>query len=360
MAAFATDLAARAATAAFSPNGGLIAIGEDNEVELREVATTRLRHTLVGHTKKVVSLAFSPDGRTLASGSWDTTARLWEVQSGRLLQVLPGRAPYSGFEPLSWSPAVGGLHALPAIFRSSPGGRVQLANSGTFPSSVVSLAFSPNGASLVTGATFYSALWDTARGRKRRYLDQSYRVDAVAYSPDGRLVASGTSSTPWEGRLRLWEPRSGRLLTDVGSQHGGIAQLGFSPSGELLASCGEDTTVRLWRVPKMTVAHALTGPTGSVNSIAFGPAGRLLAAGSADGSVRIWEVASGRTVLTLHILNHGRDWLAVDTEGHYDCSAGAESLLAWRVGDEVFSSRELTAERRRPGMLARIGAGARG
>jgi WD40 repeat protein len=335
---------------AFGPDGGYLAVGVGNEIELRDARTRRLLRTLAGHTKPVISLAFSRDGHILASGSWDTTTRLWDVATGPLVNVLPGEQPNAQVEPMLRSPRLEDWRSDFALATSSSLYGAQFVTSGT-TAGVVDIAFSPDGGMIATAAIHYWALWDTASGRKLRALRPGFGTLAIAFSPDGSTVVSGM----WDGTLKLWRADSGQLLGQSKDHEGGVKQLAFSPSDGVLASCAEDPVVKLRRVPGGKVARILTGHTWSVNSVAFSPSGRLLPSGSSDGTVRVWDVAMGKSLLTLYIFDQGRNWLALASRGEYDCSVGADSSLAWRLGDEVFASRELAVQFRRRGLVAQVG-----
>jgi WD40 repeat protein len=232
----------------------------------------------------------------------------------------------------------------------SVGGSIQFVTSGTTAPGVVAIAFSPDGTMVATAAVHYSALWDTKTGRKLRTVDPDFGTFAIAFAPKSSMLASGM----WDGAVKIWRADSGQQIAELRDHEGRVNQLAFDPAGNLLASCAQDPVVKLWDVPGRREARALTGHTWSVKSVSFSPSGRLLTSGSSDGMVTVWEVGTGRNLLTVYMVDGGRDWIALDGEGHYDRSEGAERYIAWRVGDEVFTSRASEAERRRPGLVAQL------
>ena len=242
---------------AFSPDGATLASGsDDNSIKLWDVATGEEKATFTGHSSDVFSVAFSPDGATVASGSWDGTIKLWDVATGGEKATLTG-------------------HSF----------------------SVRSVAFSPDGATVASGSGDRTIkLWDVATGEgKATFTGHSSDVMSVAFSPDGATVASGSG----DRTINLWDVATGEEKATLTGHSGFVRSVAFSPDGATLASGSEDDTIKLWDVATGEEKANLTGHSRDVGSVAFSPDGATLASGSDDNSIKLWDVATGEEKGTL-------------------------------------------------------------
>ncbi len=222
------------------------------------------------HTGDVHNVVFSPDGTTLASRSADNTIRLWDVATGTPKYTL-----------ISWV----------TVRRTDRWG-----NLVETAASIHSIAFSPDGQTLVGVAGRTIRLWNVATGTtKYTLIEHTADVNSVVFSPDGTTLASGSA----DGTIRLWDAATGKRkakITVIGSNIYGVV---FSPDGTTLASRSDDNTIRLWDIATGALKHLLTAHTDNVYTIAFHPDGNTIASGGRDNTVHLWDVATGTVNHTL-------------------------------------------------------------
>lgn len=336
----------RVTQVSFSPEGKTLASASfDKTVRLWRLDDVPLK-TLDGHQNRVQSVTFSPDGQRLASASTDKTIKLWS-RTGVLLETLEGhtqRVASVSFSPDGeliasgsydktvkvWSlkeDAMSNILPCPSapLFPCSPS--VLLTLDG-HADSVMSVSFSPDSEILATASKDKTVKLWTRNGRLIKTLTghQGW-VTGVNFSPDGSMLASASD----DGTVKLWN-RDGRLLkTFEGAHNSFVLGVAFSPDGKMLASAGYDNSVKLWKVDGTLVATLLKGSSDSVTSVAFSPDGLLVASGSYDHKVKLWS-RSGTLLKTLTGHNDSVMGVSFSPDGKVLASAGRDNrVILWNL-----------------------------
>jgi WD40 repeat protein/predicted Ser/Thr protein kinase len=296
----------------------------------------QLQRTLTGFTDYVLSVAFSPDSRWLASGSGDTI-KLWDVNTGQEVRSLRAHAWY--VTSLAFSPDGQWLasgseeneqHAIINLWDPVSGRAVRTFTARAGWIEDVSVAFSPDGRRLASASRYDSTinLWDAASGRAVRSFTGQSGNRSLAFSPDGRWLAVGRD----DDKLELWDVASGQEVRTLAGHTGSVFSVAFSPDGRTLASGSVDGTIRLWDPSSGREVRTLSGHTNLVLTVAFSPDGRWLASGSRDNTIKIWNAASGQELRTLTSHSNDINEVAFSPDGRWLASGSEDKTIKlWKL-----------------------------
>jgi WD40 repeat protein len=271
---------------------------------LWDVATGHELKTFKGHSNIVFSVAFSPDGKTLASGSVDNTIKIWEVSSGQELKTLKGH--------------------LDTVF---------------------SVAFSPNGMTLASGSFDRTIkLWDAATGQEMKTLKgHSHFVLSVAFSPDGKTLASGSH----DDAIKIWDVSSGQELKTLKGNTDPVRSVAFSPDGKKVASGSSDNTIKLWDVASGLESRTLQGGS----SVLFSPDGKILVSGG--DTIKLWGIDSGAELARLIALDE-KDWVVATPNGRFDGSPDGMKLISYMQDNKLLPLDSFFEQFYTPKLLQRV------
>ena len=311
---------------AFSPDGRRVVSGSDRMVKVFDLATGQEMLTLKGHEALVSSLAFSPDGRRIVSGG--------------------------GCDP--FAPDAGG--GMVTVWNATTGKETLTLKGHT--SLVSSVSFSADGRQIVSGDNDGTAkVWDTATGKETLTFKghAGASLDSVAFSPDGRQIVSGSNGNTvydlWHGQesmVKLWDAATGQETLTLKGHTEAVTSVAFSPDGRRIVSGSEDETVKVWDAATGKETLTLKGYTGGVLSVAFSPDGQRIVSGSADNTVEVWDAATGQEMLTLKGHTGEVDSVAFSPDGRRIVSREQDGTLkVWDAGPaEVLTDRKRPEEKK--------------
>ncbi len=309
------------------------------DVELKAVPVARINYanfavsaTLSGHNEVVYSVCFSPDGNTIASGSFDNTIKLWDASTGTLKTTI----------------TEGGNYVLSVRF-SSDGKTIASgsaadniiklwdAKTGTLKTTLTghnrhvrSVCFSPDGKTVASGSGDNTIkLWDARTGTLKTTITEGGNyVLSVCFSPDGKTIASGSR----DNTIKLWDARTGTLKTTLHGHSDTVLSVCFSPDGNSIASGSYDNTIKLWDARTGTLKTTLSGHSYSVQSVCFSPDGTTIASGSHDNTIKLWDAKTGTLKTTLEGYNSEVESVCFSSDGSTLASAsGDKTIKLWRM-----------------------------
>jgi RNA polymerase sigma factor (sigma-70 family) len=332
---------------AIAPDGKVLATAGARVISLWDTASGAEKHRLINHTQKVLALRFTPDGKMLFSTDY-SVIRAWDVATGREVRTI--RA--DGVKCIALS-ADGALLACGGTVSVGNGvqGRVVLYDAGTGrklrdlrgPKHFIeAIAISPDGKTLAAVEVETICFWEIATGKELRRIEQTgWRANRLAFSPDGKTLASTAYGN--ETVIRLWDVATGKARQPAGPD-GVVHAVAFSPDGRLVVTgswLGCDQPLRLWEAATGKPLWARKGELGFVNKAAFTPDGKGILTSSTDGALRLWNASTGKEVRS-YVISEDRKGspvvaMALSPDGRRvtavrEMRTGLQAVGVWDVG----------------------------
>ena len=338
---------------AFSPDGKRIVSGSgDKTIKVWDAATGDELMTLRGHKEYVKSVAFGPDGKRIVSGSGDKTIKIWDAATGAELMTLHGHGRsinLVAFSPDGKCIVSGSADNTIKVWDAATGAEVMTLRGHT--DGVRSVAFSPDGKRIASGSDDQTIkIWDAATGAElmtiRGHDFWGGSIGSIAFSPDGKRIISGSDDTT----IKVWDAATGAELTTLRGHGNSVDSIAFSPDGKRIISCSGDNTIKVWDAETGAELMTLRGHGNWVNSIAISPDGKRIASGSFDETVKVWDAAIRAEAVTLGGHRDGLSSIAFSPNGKrivgtpsriavWDATTGAEVMTLYDISvrDALFS-----------------------
>ncbi len=287
--------------------------------------------TYRGHNGPVTSLGWSPDGRSIASASYDTTVQIWNATS--LARIYTYRGHQSKVWALTWSPDQQRIASASADHTVQVWDALSGGNPATYhdhTDEVHAVAWSPDGLAIASGGFDMTAqVWDaTTLAKLLTYSGHNGHVWAVQWSPDGRQIASASQ----DKTVQVWNPISGNMVISYQNHTGAVETLSWSPDNIHIASGSYDKTVQVWDARTGFTLLTYGGHSDLVLGVAWSPDGQYIASASQDKTVQVWDATTGKTLITYRGHSNVVRAVAWSPDGSHIASGGYDwTVQVWPV-----------------------------
>jgi WD40 repeat protein len=344
-----------------------------SQVKIWDVTSGREVQTLTLATAPN-EVSFTADGRGLLTVAGQGEVVLWDIASGNRLRSFAATTTTGNPNPMGNPGSLPNLGSLPNM---KPGSMPTMPNmptnmadmsamitntlgtmtAGTMGKTVTSVAFSPDGRTLATGGVESKSNFDMAA-----MISNAGQKNPKNKKPQDPQDFLKDLKVETIGQVVFWDTATGREVGRIKGHGKGVTDVAFSRDGKLLASSGTDNTIKIWDVATGSELRTLVGHTANIESMDFSPDGRLLASVGDDGSTFLWDTNTGEHLLTLISLDDGGEWMVVTPEGLFDGTPASWNQILWRYNQDTFNVAPIEwffNEFYYPGLLADIFAGKR-
>ena len=315
-------------TVAVSPDGQTLASGSYRNIILWDLKTGAMKTALTGHTKTILKVAFSPDGRYLASGAMDKTAKIWQLETNSVVHTISDSYDIRDLTFSLDGRQLATASATVKLWDVKTGSMV--ADLSVAGEGADKLAYSPDGKTLITASSDRSIkVWDLKSNRViRTLLKQAGTPSHLAYAPDGSLLAVVLSDQD----IQLWSMNTGKQVATLQGHSTEVSEIAFSPDSRLLASGSMDQTVKLWNLESYKEITTFRSHHGQVSGLAFTPDGSRLVSGSSDQTIKLWDLENIRRpgVIQAHLQRINSIDISPDGETLASCSRDG-SIKLWNL-----------------------------
>jgi WD40 repeat protein len=279
---------------AVSPSGKTVAVQEDTGIELLDVTTGKVVQIVKNNMVTVPppAMAFSPDERTFAAVASDGSVQCWDVKTGKEVAAFHGtKEPVYcvAFAPGGRTLATGGMDRLVRLWNLDH--QTEKRSIRGAAADIGLIAFTPDGKALLVSGGEFVRWYPLVEPEILKGLDQE--VWSVAFSPDSKMLATGTDDGPSKNPVKLWDAATGKELFGLPGHDALVTAVAFAPDGKTLATASYDFTVKLWDLTTRKVRATFGGNTKPVRAVAWSPDGKLVAAVADDFTLRLWDAATG-------------------------------------------------------------------